>query len=57
VRVLPRRQQEAVLLHYAADLPLWDVAGAMKCEEGTVKAHLAKAREALRRMREGALDE
>jgi RNA polymerase sigma factor (sigma-70 family) len=57
VRGLPRRQQEAVLLHYAADLPLSEVAGAMKCEEGTVKAHLARAREALRRQREGALDE
>jgi RNA polymerase sigma-70 factor (ECF subfamily) len=57
VRGLPRRQQEAVLLHYAADLPLVEVAGAMKCEEGTVKAHLARAREALRRQREGAVDE
>jgi RNA polymerase sigma-70 factor (ECF subfamily) len=57
IRGLPRRQQEAVLLHYAADLPLTEVAGAMKCAEGTVKAHLAKAREALRRQREEAIDE
>jgi RNA polymerase sigma-70 factor (ECF subfamily) len=41
---LPPRQQEAVLLHYVVDLPLADVASAMGCEEGTVKAHLAKAR-------------
>ena len=57
IRDLPRRQQEAVLLHYVADLPVSEVAGAMKCEEGTVKAHLARARETLRRQREGALDD
>jgi RNA polymerase sigma factor (sigma-70 family) len=48
IRALPPRRQEAVLLHYVADLSVADVAKAMGCEEGTVKAHLAQARETLR---------
>jgi RNA polymerase sigma-70 factor (ECF subfamily) len=48
VRALPRRQREAVALHYLADLPVARVARLMGCREGTVKAHLAHAREALR---------
>jgi RNA polymerase sigma-70 factor (ECF subfamily) len=47
IRGLPRRQQEAVVLHYVADRPIAEVAAAMGCEEGTVKAHLARARAAL----------
>jgi RNA polymerase sigma factor (sigma-70 family) len=57
VRTLPPRQQQAVVLHYAMDLPLADVAEAMRVSEGAVKAHLARAREALRALvsdREGA---
>lgn len=46
---LPPRQQEAVVLHYVADLPVAEVAAAMGVEEGTVKAHLSRAREALAR--------
>jgi RNA polymerase sigma-70 factor (ECF subfamily) len=38
-----------VVLHYVADLPVNDVAEAMGVETGTVKAHLARAREALAR--------
>jgi RNA polymerase sigma-70 factor, ECF subfamily len=49
VRTLPARQQTAVVLHYLMDLPLEEVAGAMGCKEGTVKAHLARARGALER--------
>jgi RNA polymerase sigma factor (sigma-70 family) len=49
IRSLPARQQEAVVLHYVADLPVNDVAEAMGVETGTVKAHLARAREALAR--------
>jgi RNA polymerase sigma-70 factor (ECF subfamily) len=49
IRSLPPRQQEAVVLHYVADLPIVEVAAAMGVEEGTVKAHLFKAREALGR--------
>jgi RNA polymerase sigma-70 factor, ECF subfamily len=49
VRTLPARQQTAVVLHYLIGLPLDEVAGAMGCKEGTVKAHLARARGALER--------
>lgn len=51
---LPRRQREAVALHYLADLSVADVARLMGCREGTVKAHLAHARAALRAELEGA---
>jgi RNA polymerase sigma-70 factor (ECF subfamily) len=47
IRALPTRQQQAVVLHYLLDLPLADVARSMGCREGTVKAHLAKARRGL----------
>lgn len=47
VRRLPRRQQEAVILHYALDFPVDEVARLMGCRNGTVKAHLARARETL----------
>jgi RNA polymerase sigma factor (sigma-70 family) len=53
VRTLPPRQQEAVVLYYAMDMTLKDVGAAMGCEEGTVKAHLSRARESLRRLLEG----
>jgi RNA polymerase sigma-70 factor, ECF subfamily len=49
VRALSARQQEAVVLHYAVDLPVSEVASAMGCDEGTVKSHLSRARETLRR--------
>jgi RNA polymerase sigma-70 factor (ECF subfamily) len=48
VRALPDRQRRAVVLHYVGDLSVADVAAAMRCGEGTVKTHLARAREALR---------
>ncbi|MGH2556624.1 MAG: RNA polymerase sigma factor [Actinomycetota bacterium] len=53
IRGLPRRQQQAMVLYYGADLPIAEVAAVMRCEEGTVKAHLARAREALRGHLEG----
>jgi RNA polymerase sigma factor (sigma-70 family) len=49
IRTLPARQQEAMVLHYAVDLPVSDVAAAMGCDPGTVKSHLSRARESLRR--------
>jgi RNA polymerase sigma-70 factor (ECF subfamily) len=49
VRALPRRQQTAVVLYYLAGLPVAEVAGTMGCREGTVRAHLAKARTSLAR--------
>ncbi len=47
VRRLPRRQAQAVALHYADDLAVADVAAVMGCAEGTVKAHLHAARSVL----------
>jgi RNA polymerase sigma-70 factor (ECF subfamily) len=47
VRRLPRRQAQAMALHYALDLPVADVAEVLGCAEGTVKVHLHRARAAL----------
>ena len=57
VRSLPARQQVAVVLHYVMDLTVADTAAAMGCEEGTVKAHLARARATLRTQLEEAHDD
>jgi RNA polymerase sigma-70 factor, ECF subfamily len=50
---LPRRQREAVVLFYLGDLPVREVASAMNCAEGTVKALLSQARSNLRYGMEG----
>lgn len=52
MRRLPPRQRVAVVLHYLTDMPVPDVARAMDVSEGTVKAHLAQARQRLRPMLE-----
>lgn len=57
VRRLPRRQREAVVLRYVVDLNLSEIAATMGCREGTVKAHLSSARQALREWLEGASDD
>lgn len=49
LRLLPWRQQQAAVLFYIADLPVSGVASAMGLSEGTVKAHLSRARAHLRR--------
>src|SRR5215211_783420 len=49
VRSLPRRQAQAVTLHYLEDLSVADIARVLGCAEGTVKAHLHNGREALAR--------
>ena len=48
IATLPARQREAVVLRYLADLPLADVADAMGCAVGTVKATLHQALASLR---------
>ncbi|MGH3650491.1 MAG: RNA polymerase sigma factor, partial [Acidimicrobiia bacterium] len=48
VRRLPRRQQQAVALHYVGQLSMVEIADVMGCSEGAVKSHLHRAREALR---------
>jgi RNA polymerase sigma-70 factor (sigma-E family) len=47
VRSLPLRQAQVVALHYLFDLSVVDVAATLGIAEGTVKAHLHKARAAL----------
>lgn len=49
LRSLPERQREAAVLHYIVDCPVAVVAESMGISDGAVKAHLSKAREALRR--------
>lgn len=49
LRALPTRQRQAATLFYVADLPVAVVASSMGLSEGTVKAHLSRAREALRK--------
>lgn len=49
VRALPRRQAQAIALHYLEDRSVADIAEILGCAEGTVKVHLHKAREALSR--------
>jgi RNA polymerase sigma-70 factor (ECF subfamily) len=48
LRSLPARQRQAATLFYIADLPVSVVADAMRLSEGTVKAHLARARQHMR---------
>ena len=55
VRQLSLRQQQAVVLRYRLDFTVEDAAAAMGCDAGTVRTHLARAREALR-ARMGGID-
>ncbi len=48
VRRLPKRQQQAVVLHYVGQLSTDEIGAVMGCSGGTVKAHLHQAREHLR---------
>jgi RNA polymerase sigma-70 factor (ECF subfamily) len=47
VRRLPRRQAQVIALHYMYDLGAAEVASTLGCAEGTVKAHLSRARSVL----------
>ena len=48
LRRLPRRQRDAVVLRYLADLPEAEVAATMGCSVGTVKQHAHRGLTALR---------
>jgi RNA polymerase sigma-70 factor (ECF subfamily) len=50
IRELPRRQAQAVVLYYIADLPVTQTARVMGCREGTAKAHLDRGRQRLARL-------
>lgn len=53
VKALPRRQRQAIELHYYVGLNVHEVAEVMRCADGTVKATLAAARDNLEiRLRE-----
>ncbi|MBI5157164.1 MAG: SigE family RNA polymerase sigma factor [Acidimicrobiia bacterium] len=47
VRRLPRRQAEAIALHYLEDASVAEIATVMGCAENTVKVHLHRGRNAL----------
>ncbi len=52
LRALPRRQREAFTLRVLEELDVTDTARAMGCSEGSVKTHLSRARDALRKRME-----
>jgi RNA polymerase sigma-70 factor (ECF subfamily) len=47
VRALPRRQAQAIALHYLEDRSVADIADILECTESTVKVHLHKGRKRL----------
>jgi RNA polymerase sigma-70 factor (ECF subfamily) len=47
VRALPKRQSQAIALHYLEDLPVAEIAEILECAESTVKVHLHKGRKRL----------
>lgn len=50
VRSLPRRQAQAIALHYLEDLPVTEVARILGTAEGTVKKHLYEGRKKVVRL-------
>jgi len=56
VRMLPRRQQEVVVLYYRLQMPVDEIARALGTTDGTVRTHLVRAREALRATLQEAAD-
>jgi RNA polymerase sigma-70 factor (ECF subfamily) len=48
VRTLPRRQAQAIALHYLDDASTADIAAILGCAEATVRIHLHRGRDTLR---------
>lgn len=48
VHRLPRRQQQAIVLHYVGQLTMVEIGDVMGCSQGAVKSHLHRARGSLR---------
>jgi RNA polymerase sigma-70 factor (ECF subfamily) len=57
VRRLPRRQQQAVVLHYVGQLSTEEIGRAMDCSPGAVKTHLHRARATLKGRLAGWIEE
>ncbi len=53
VNHLPDKQRQVILLFYAGNMPIEDIAKMLKIPKGTVKSRLNKARQCLRREMEG----
>ena len=49
VRALPKRQAQAIALHYLEDRSVSEIAEVLECAEATVKVHLHKGRQRLAR--------
>ena len=47
VRALPKRQAQAIALHYLEDRPIVEIAEILQCSPNTVKVHLHKGRSGL----------
>jgi RNA polymerase sigma-70 factor (sigma-E family) len=54
---LSRRERQAIVLRYYADLSVYDAAEAMKCPEGTVKTLVRRGLEKLQRDLGSAMEE
>jgi RNA polymerase sigma-70 factor (ECF subfamily) len=50
VAALPKRQRQAVALHYLDGYSVAEIAGVLEMNESTVKTHLQRGRQALARM-------
>lgn len=57
VRRLPRRQMQCVALRYVCGYTVAEIAIVLGCADGTVKAHLARARSALAQQLGEPIDE
>lgn len=56
LRHLPERQRTAIALHYLADLPIAEIAEALRVSVGAVKSRLSRGRTALAALLDDSLD-